>query len=154
MPKPHWASLNRQAVTWVFVSLACLMAGCTLRRTVATPYEDGTYRGVFIDRDRIEVAVEIRLENGIVTAADFRHLYYGDAFRLENDAEPFRGVIQQYREALDYLVGRNIVTHLPDLYRPERIITTEVDGFTQATVRANKIISALRDALNRGVYSY
>ncbi len=154
MPKRSRNKSNAQAAPLILLALICLAAGCISRRTAAAPYEDGTYRGVFIDRDRIEVAVEVRLENGIVTAASFRHLQYGDAFRLGNDEEPYRGIIQQYQDALEYLVGKNIVKHLPELYRPERIITTEVDGFTQATVRANKVISAVRDALNRGVYSY
>ncbi len=117
-------------------------------------YEDGTYRGVFIDGDSIQVNVEFTLENGRVADAGFRHLRRDDDYHLETDREPYRSVIAQYQEALDYLVGKELRQHLADLYRPEHIVTTEVDGYTAATIRSNKIISAIRDALNRGVYSY
>lgn len=40
------------------------------------------------------------------------------------------------------------------MYEPGDIVKEEVDGFTGATIRAGKIISAVRDGLNRGVYSY
>lgn len=153
MTDPQIHTRNKRALVLI-PAFAGLLGACTPRGPVAEPPADGVYRGVFIDRDRIEVGVELRLENGAVTSASFRHLGYGDAFRLDNPEDPYRAVIQQYREALAHLVEKDLATHLPDLYHPERIITTEVDGFTQATVRANKIISAVRDALNRGVYSH
>lgn len=34
------------------------------------------------------------------------------------------------------------------------LVTLEVDGYSGATIRANKIISAIRDALNRGPYQW
>ena len=117
-------------------------------------HENGTYRGVFIDRDAIQVNVEFTLEEGVVTAASFRHLRRDDDYHLETETEPYRSVVTQYREALNYLVGKEIETNLTDLYNPENVITTQVDGYTSATVRAQKIISAFRDGLNRGVYSY
>ncbi|MCG5517296.1 MULTISPECIES: FMN-binding protein [Ectothiorhodospira] len=45
---------------------------------------------------------------------------------------------------------------IPELYSPGEVVTenAEVDGFTSATIRSSKVISAIRDALNRGVYSY
>lgn len=116
-------------------------------------YKDGTYRGVFIDRDRIEVGVEFTLENGMVTQASFRHLGYGQ-YRLGVDQEPYRSVIQQHQELLDYLVGKNLEQHLDALYRPEHIVSTTADGYTGATIRSGKIISAFRDGLNRGVYRF
>ncbi len=144
-----------RSARWLALALAGLTAACASRQTPdVTVYEDGTYRGVYIDRERVEVALELRLQNGMVTAASFRHLGYGDGFRLRTAEEPQRSIVQQYQEALDYLVGKNLEAHLSELYRPERIITTEVDGYTQATVRANKVLSAIRDALNRGVYSH
>ena len=51
-------------------------------------------------------------------------------------------------------MGINLAVVLTDLYRTERIVATEVDGYTAATIRSSKIISAIRDGLNRGVYSY
>ena len=117
-------------------------------------YEDGTYRGVFIDGDSIQVNVEFTLRDGVVADAGFRLLRRDEDYHLGVEREPYRSVIAQYQEALDHLVGNDLQQHLADLYRPENIVTTQVDGYTAATVRSNKIISAIRDALNRGVYSY
>ncbi len=115
-------------------------------------HADGTYRGSCIDGDRIEISLQITLRDGIVTAAQFRHLAYGE-FRLETGQEPHRSVVAQYQEALDHLVGKPPMDALEDLYEPGSIVSGRVDGFTAATIRANKIISAVRDALNRGVYA-
>ncbi len=126
----------------------------TVPAPVLPVYEDGTYRGVFIDGDVIQVNVEFTLQDGVVTAAGFRHLRRDDDYYLGTEIEPYRSVVEQYREALDYLVGKNLSEHLEDLYRPGEIVTTEVDGYSGATIRSNKIVSSVRDALNRGVYSY
>lgn len=117
-------------------------------------YEDGTYRGIFADTDNIQISVEFTLKNGIVTNARFRHLRRDDNYHMNTETEPYRSVVQQYKESLEYLVGKDLQESLPDLYRPERIVTTEVTGYTSATIRSPKIISAIRDALNRGVYRY
>lgn len=117
-------------------------------------HEDGVYRGVFIDGDSIQVNVEFALKDGIVQEASFRRLHrdYAD-YHVAATEEPYRSVVQQYKEVLAHLVGKHLETHLADLYEPENIITTEVDGYTRATVRSNKVLSAIRDGLNRGVYS-
>jgi len=117
-------------------------------------YEDGTYRGIYADTDEIQVSLEFTLENGIVTDARFRHLRRDENYFMGNEEEPYRSVCQQYQEALQYLVGKNLQESLSDLYHPERIVRTQVDGYTSATIRSSKIISAVRDALSRGVYSY
>lgn len=117
-------------------------------------YEDGEYRGVFIDRDSIQANISFSLKNNIVTSAEFRHLRRDENYHLHSEDEPYKSVILQYTEALQYLVGKDIREKLPDLYNPEDIVTTEVDGYTSATIRSSKIISSIRDALNRGVYSY
>lgn len=114
----------------------------------------GCTGGVFIDGDSIQINVEIKLEGGVVAEASFSHLRRDDNYHLTADAEPYRSIVQQYKEALDHLVGKNLELHLRDLYAPERIVSAEVDGYTSATLRSNKIISAIRDALNRGVYRY
>ncbi|MDG5814139.1 hypothetical protein QA601_03550 [Chitinispirillales bacterium ANBcel5] len=134
-----------------------VLSSCETRsenETTDTNYEDGIYRGVFIDRDVIQVNVEFTLNDGIVTAAEFRHLRRDDDYHIETDQEPYRSVVSMYLESLDYLVGKPLDEHLSDLYQPENIVTTEVQGYTSATIRSSKIISAIRDGLNRGVYSY
>ena len=124
---------------------------CVLREQTVHP--DGVYRGVFIDGDSIQVNVEFALQDGMVQSASFRHLRRDENYNLEATNEPYRSVVQQYKEALEHLVGKSLALHLADLYVPESVITTEVDGYTRATVRSNKVLSAIRDGLNRGIYS-
>lgn len=113
---------------------------------------DGTYRGSFSDAGKFEVHVQFSIQNYIITEARFRYLYGKDDFVLGITKDPFKSVVQQYHEALQHLVGKDIRVHLEDLYYPGNIVTTKIDGFSGATIRANKIISAIRDALIRGVY--
>ena len=117
-------------------------------------YEDGTYRGVFTDLGKIQINLQLTLEDNIITSAEFRHLKRDENYHYDAKEEPYISVVNQYKEALDYLVGKDINTHLADLYHPENVVKSEVDGYTAATLRTSKIISAIRDALNRGVYSY
>ncbi len=117
-------------------------------------YEDGTYRGIFGDGPDIQVNVQFTLEGGVVTEASFRHLRRDKNYHKDTDIEPFASVVRQYQDALDHLVGRDLERHLRDLYAPAQIVVTEVDGYSGATIRSVKIISAIRDALGRGVYRY
>ncbi len=125
---------------------------CPLTRK--TEYENGTYRGMFADGDEIQVNVQFTLQDGIVTAARFRHLRGDENYHIDAEEDPYKSVAAMYQESLDYLLGKNLQEHLPQLYNPETIVTTEIDGYTSATIRSSKVISAIRDGLNRGVYSY
>ncbi len=136
-----------------------LWSACSGERPVThaeeRPHEDGTYRGAFIDEGLIQVNVQFTLESGVVTAASFRHLVGAiPEYHLENPEEPYRSVVAQYEEALQYLVGKPLAIHLKDLYNPGAIVSLEVDGYSGATIRSGKILSAVRDALNRGPYQY
>lgn len=51
-------------------------------------------------------------------------------------------------------MGKPLSHHLVHLYEPGNLVQTEVDGYSGATMRSEKIISAIRDALSRGVYRY
>lgn len=118
-------------------------------------YENGTYRGMFADRGEIQVVVEFKLSNNIVTDISFRQLYYGKTdYRTESENQTIIGLRGQYEELAKYLVGKDIRVSLQDLYTPGNIVKENVDTFTGATLRAGKVISATKDALNRGVYSY
>ncbi len=131
------------------------MFGCAcIRRQSRLPYEDGTYRGIFADRDAIQVNVEFTLADGKVAEASFRHLRRDDDYFLGTEEEPYKSVVRQYKEALEHLVGKDLAEHLDDLYHPEETVSTRVHGYTAATIRSSKIISAVRDGLNRGVYRY
>ncbi len=136
-----------------------LVAACATRETKTTsedrPHPDATYRGAFIDEGIIQVNLQFTLVDGVVTKASFRHLVgTKPEYNLESQQEPYRSVVAQYEEALQHLVGKPLRDHLADLYDPGRIITLEVDGYTGATIRSSKIISAVRDALNRGPYQF
>ena len=122
-------------------------------------YEDGTYRGSFIDRGHIQVNLQFTLEDNTVDEIEFRHLAYRDTDYMEEDEEDetIAGLRAQYEEAMNYLIDKDIRESLDDLYEPDEVITENevvADTFTAATVRTAKIRSAVRDALNRGVYVY
>lgn len=115
-------------------------------------YDDGSYRGLYEDRDEEQVGVQFTLEGDTITEASFRHLAYSDTDYLEAEegsaVDDFR---IQYEQALEHLVGQS-VDSIDDLYEPGDFVE-DVDGFSGATIRGNKIVSAMKDALNRGVYS-
>ena len=119
-------------------------------------YEDGTYRGVFIDRNEVQVNIQFTLEDNVITNVRFRHLAYGGIDYLDTEHDTFSGLTKQYQALIDSLIDQDIRVSLNDLYEPGTIVSDEydIDGFTGATIRGNKVISAARDALNRGVYSY
>lgn len=110
-------------------------------------YEDGTYRGSFMDRGEIQVNLQFDLRDNIVTGIQYRHLQFGGSNCLEAPWGP------QYQQAIQYLIGKDIRVSLDDLYNPGDFVD-DVDGFTGATIRAGKPRSAIRDALNRGVYRF
>ncbi len=128
-------------------------------------YEDGTYRGFFADRGDIQVVVELKLENNHVTSINFRQLFHRTGgvpidYRTETENEMIIGLRKQHDQLINHLVGKDIRKSLSDLYDPGSIVTDTVlkengiDVFSGATLRSGKIISAIRDALNRGVYRY
>jgi len=136
--------------------IALALAGCgeaAAPEPAEVSYEDGTYRGVFIDSGEIQVNVQFTLEDNIVTAARFRHLAYGGMDYRDSEDSTVQGLLDQHEQLLEYLEGKDIREALDDLFEPGNIVTDEIDGYSGATLRGNKIISAARDALNRGVYS-
>ena len=56
----------------------------------------------------------------------------------------------QNQALLDYLSGKKL-SDVYALYSPGEIVQ-DVDGFAGATIRSSKVISAINDALVRGVY--
>lgn len=61
-------------------------------------------------------------------------------------------MLVQYRQISERLEGE-LLSRIFALYDPESLVD-DVDGFTGATLRGSKVISAIRDALNRGVYQW
>ncbi len=114
---------------------------------------DGRYRGTFSDRGYFQVHIQFELEDDHLHNLSFRHLYYADNdyLRMDEDDDLY-AVMQQHEQILEYLEGRH-VTEIVGLYTPENVVD-DIDGFTGATLRGSKIISAIRDGLNRGVYTW
>lgn len=121
-------------------------------------YKDGTYRGIFMDSGEQQVGIQFKLKNNIVTEASFRVLAYkGIDYKSESADEKIKALNSQYIELLNYLIGKDISISLEDLYSPANIVSSQtvgVDTLSGATIRNGKVISAIRDGLNRGVYSY
>lgn len=114
---------------------------------------DGHYRGVFIDRGVIQVNITFDLENGRFTELAYRHLAYrNDDYLAMEEGDELYPVMRQHRQILERLEGEP-VTAIFALYEPERL-ADDIDGYSGATLRGAKIISAIRDGLNRGVYGW
>lgn len=116
-------------------------------------YLDGHYRGNFIDRGDIQVSLTFNLRDGRLSDLNFRHLYYGDVdyLALDEDEELY-AVMRQHRRILQELEGQPL-RDIFRLYQPEDVVE-DIDGYSGATLRGAKIIYAIRDGLNRGVYSW
>ncbi|MDR5906554.1 cytochrome b5-like heme/steroid binding domain-containing protein [Franzmannia qiaohouensis] len=114
---------------------------------------DGHYRGVFTDRGEIQVNITFDLRDGHLTDVNFRHLAYrGVDYLTLEEGDDLYPVMVQHRRITEWLEGEPL-TAIFALYEPARVVD-EVDGFSGATLRGAKVISAMRDGLNRGVYSW
>lgn len=118
----------------------------------AGEYDDGTYRGTYHDSGVMQVNVQFKLTDDVISDVRYRHLYYSDVdYNALEEGDPFYGIKTQYEQAAEYLEGKP-VSAIYDLYEPGEFVE-DVDTFSGATIRGNKIFSAFQDALNRGVYS-
>lgn len=109
---------------------------------------DGIYRGSFTDPKQVEVEFEIK-DNAFVSFK-FRSLTFRDMNYKENEDAAVQGIAKQFTECTDHLAGKD-VSAVMELYTPANV-ASDVDGFTAATLRSSKLISAIFDGLNRGVY--
>lgn len=144
------------AVGLIFTS-ADVMAGSHEAEHDYGEYTDGRYRGSFYDGGEFNVAVQFYLEDNVISDPSFRYLYYdGVDYLGAAYLQSVRELRDQHVEALEYLDGKD-VSAIDDLRHPGEIVTeTEetIDGFSGATIRSSKIMSAMRDALNRGKYDW
>ena len=114
-------------------------------------YADGRYRGTFGDGGEQQVSIQFSVENGVFRNISFRHLQYrGQNFRNLEEGHQFYPVSVQHQQIAEYLEGKPLEAVF-DLHSPGDFIE-DVDGFSGATIRANKVFSAIRDGLNRGIY--
>lgn len=114
-------------------------------------YPDGRYRGIYGDRSEQQVSVQFNLSNNTIRDVSFRHLFYnGNDFRNMDNDDPLYPVVQQHEQIVQYLEGKPL-SAMFDLYTPGSFID-DIDGYSGATVRGNKVLSAMMDGLNRGLY--
>jgi len=115
-------------------------------------YNDGTYRGTYGDRGEMQISIQFRLEDNHISDVSYRHLYHsGNDYREMEDGDPLYGIVMQHEQIAEYLEGQPLEA-IADVYAPGNI-ADDVDTFSGATIRGSKIVSAMKDALNRGIYS-
>jgi len=115
-------------------------------------YQDGTYRGIYGDGGEQQVSIQFRVEDGNIYDMGFRHLYYGgtDYGDLE-EGDALYGILEQHEQIAEYFEGKAL-NDIAELHNPGDFVD-DVDAATGATLRGNKVYSAIRDGLNRGIYS-
>ena len=114
---------------------------------------DGRYRGVFGDGGEMQVNVQFDLRDGQLSNISYRHLAYRDVdYRRLDEDDDLYPVWVQHQQLAEGLEGQPL-TAIFALHEPERL-AEDIDGYSGATLRGNKVHSAFRDALNRGVYSW
>ncbi len=122
----------------------------TVRLSSFSACADGIYRGFYNDRGIEQLSVQFELQNGRFTSVVYNAINYKDGDYLAKNATDIQSqVASQYEEAAAYLVGKpfDAVTALLD----PTDVTTDRDAVTSATLRTNKLASALMDGVNRGV---
>ena len=123
----------------------------TAKLPKAEPYEDGTYRGSYMESHGEEIGIEFTIKDNCFTEISYRTLWYKRNDYLTADPEgPIGRIAGQFQALIDYLIGKPI-SSVNDLYRPGEI-APDVDGFSGATLRAPKVISAIWDGLGRHAY--
>lgn len=136
-----WDGLNRRPYKLVD----------TTKLPTAEAYRDGTYRGSYMEDGGEEVALEFTLKDGVFTDVHYRTLQYkGEDYLSEEASAPAGLIAGQFEALIAYLVGKP-VSSVNDLYLPGEIVP-DVDGFTGASLRAPKVVSAIWDALGRHAY--
>lgn len=124
--------------------------GNELIRTIGE-YDNGRYRGTFGDSGYQQVSVQFHLKDNIIHDVSFRHLFYsGVDYRALKEGDERYPILKQHQQIAKHLEGKPLVA-IFDLHNPGAFID-DIDGFTGATVRANKVFSAIMDGLNRGIY--
>lgn len=112
-------------------------------------YADGMYKGAYQDGGVEQIAVKVKIENNHFVSVEYSELNYGDQDYLKEGAtDTVRAIKNQYQQAADYLEGKK-VSALAKLYDPKGIVTDQ-DAVTGPTLRTNKLISAICNALSAG----
>ena len=133
---------------WFAVSLlVCMLlfAGWALGEE---SYPDGIYRGFYYDGGIEQISIQFELKDGKFESIVYRGVKYKDGdYMIEDASDAQKATLKQYRQMADYLIGKG-VDAIDALYSPYSIVE-DVDAVTTATIQSSKLISALRDGLNR-----
>ncbi|MGL5124897.1 MAG: hypothetical protein ACRC0Y_14400 [Fusobacteriaceae bacterium] len=123
-----------------------LVAATLLLATAAfgAKYQDGTYRGIFLDGGEQQVGVQFDLKEDVVTKAAYRTLAYKNMDYLKD--ENLKPITDEHKALLEYAVGKNVDEAMKAMYTPENI---EKAG---ATIRATKVRAAFKNGLIHDVY--
>lgn len=118
---------------------------------LGTDYENGTYRGSYVDGDVNQISIEFVLKDQKFESIKYRALSYkGENYLDEAATGVIKAIRDQYQQAADALIGKS-VSDINILYKPADVVK-DVDTVTGATLRTGKLISALWDGLNRHPY--
>lgn len=148
--------MKKLSIFTVFVMVFALW-GCTTSpvdtdNEAFKSYTDGSYRGVFSDGGYQQVSIQFTLTDNVISNVSYRWLVYRDLdYRQLDESHPAYGIKVQHDAIATYFDGKDI-SSITELHSPGSFID-DVDGWSGATIRGNKIYSAMRDGLNRGAYS-
>lgn len=118
---------------------------------LGTDYENGTYRGSYVDGDVNQISIEFVLKDQKFESIKYRALSYkGENYLDEAATGVVKAIREQYQQAADALISKTI-SDINILYKPADVVK-DVDTVTGATLRTGKLISALWDGLNRHPY--
>ena len=162
--------MKHSAFAGIIVIAAFLVAACGGQEQAAAPapapaepvveaaapaapqLDNGRYRGVYEDSGEQQVSVQFDLRDGAFTNVSFRHLQYrGEVYRNLAEDHHLYPVLVQHQQLAEYLEGKALAD-VADLYNPGDFLD-DIDSYSGATIRANKVLSAIQDGLNRGIYS-
>jgi uncharacterized protein with FMN-binding domain len=119
-------------------------------------YENGIYRGSYFDGNEQQVSIQFTLNDNKMSALSFRTLAYKNTNYLKDLETPkISAFLSQYNQLIGYMEGKNLVSVI-DMYTPGPLVEDVTEGsdvLTGASIRSAKVISAINDALGRGVYS-
>ena len=136
-----WDGLNRRPYKLVD----------TTKLPAPETYADGVYRGTYMEDGGEEVALEFLIKDGYFADVSYRMLQYkGRDYLSEEASSAEKQIAAQFAALTHYLEGKPVAA-VSDLYRPGEI-APDMDGFSGATIRAPKVISAIWDALGRHAY--
>ena len=117
----------------------------------AQPYPDGEYRGVYAEGDQTEIVVLFSVRDNRIENIVYEELAYeGEDYLSAQAPQEIAAVCGQFRQMIDYLVGKEIVC-VNDLYEPASIVS-DTDAASGATIRSPKLISAIWNGLNQGSF--